>query len=101
MAYITDTVKSIEYGKEGKGSATQGSATEALAIRRAELEDKCKLIEQTAIETDAEIYQYIMQGVTTEYATYRYLRDALHMPCGKNMYYDRRRKFYYLLSKKI
>lgn len=101
LQYLTDTVKAIEYGKEGKGSTPQGSATEALAIHRAELEDKCKLIEQTAIEADAEIYQWIIQGVTTEYATYRYLRDALGMPCGKKMYYDRRRKFYYLMSNKI
>lgn len=101
LKYITDTVKAIEYGKEGKGSISQGSATEALAIRRAELEEKCKLIEQTAIEADAEIYQWIIQGVTREYATFRYLRDALGLPCGKNMYHDRKRKFYYLMSKKI
>lgn len=101
LAGITDTVRSIEYGKEGKGSPSQGSATERLAIRRAELEDRCKVIEQTAIEADSEIYQWILEGVTTDYATYRYLRDAKHIPCGKDMYYDRRRKFFWLLSRKI
>ena len=58
-------------------------------------------IEQTAIEADPELYPWILEGVTQDYATYRYLRDAKKMPCGKNMYYERRRRFYWLLSKKI
>lgn len=91
----------IEYGKEGQGSPPQGSATEQLAIKRVELEQKCKTIEQTAIDTDAELYQWILEGVTSDYATYRYLRDAKGMPCCKNIYYEQRRRFYWLLSKKI
>ena len=75
--------------------------TEHLAIKRMELEEKCKRIEQTAIEADAVIYPWILEGVTTDYATYRYLRDSKKIPCGKKMYYERRRKFYYLMSKKI
>ena len=82
-------------------SAPLGSATEQLAIKRTELEQKCKIIEQTAIETDAELYQWILEGVTSDYATYRYLRDAKGMPCCKNVYYEQRRRFYWLLSKKI
>ena len=101
LANMQDTVKAIQYGKEGKGSPSIGSATECLAIRRTELEEKCKTIEQTAIEADPELYQYILEGVTTDYATYRYLKDAKKIPCGKDMYYDRRRKFFYLLSKKV
>lgn len=101
LANITNTVKAIEYGKEGKGSAPLGSATEKLAIKRSELEEKCKAIEQAAIETDAELYQWILEGVTTDYATYRYLRDAKGMPCGDQKYYRTRRKFYWILDKKI
>lgn len=101
LVNMQDTVKAIKYGKEGKGSPSIGSATESLAIRRTELEEKCKTIEQTAIEADPELYQYILEGVTTDYATYRYLKDAKKIPCGKDMYYDRRRKFFYLLSKKV
>ena len=54
---MTDTVKAIQYGQEGKGSPSQASATECLAIKRAELQEKCERIEQTAIEADADIYQ--------------------------------------------
>lgn len=98
---MKDTVKSVEYGKEGKGSLSSGSATESLAIRRMELESKCEVIEQTAIEAGAELYPWILEGVTTQYATFHYLKNAKRMPCERTTYYDRRRKFYYLLSKKI
>ena len=67
---MTDTVKAIQYGQEGKGSPSQASATERLAIKRAELLEKCERIEQTAIEADADIYQWLLEGVTTDYATY-------------------------------
>lgn len=79
---MTDTVKAIQYGQEGKGSPSQASATERLAIKRAELLEKCERIEQTAIEADADIYQWLLEGVTTDYATYIYLRDAKGLPCG-------------------
>lgn len=98
---MTDTVKAIQYGQEGKGSPSQASATERLAIKRAELLEKCERIEQTAIEADADIYQWLLEGVTTDYATYIYLRDAKGLPCGDQKYYRARRKFYWLMSKKI
>lgn len=101
LKYLTDTRKSTEYGKEGKGSAPQGSETEKLAIHRIELEKKCELIEQTAIEADADIYQFVIEGVTTNYASFRYLHDAKGMPCGEQKYYRARRKFYYLMSRKL
>ncbi len=94
------TVKSIEITDVPKGGGN-GDATAKLAIRRAELEEKCKIIEQTAIEADPDIYQYIIKAVTNDCVTYQYLKKVLEMPCGKDMYYDRRRKFYWLLSRKI
>lgn len=100
LKYKTDTVKSIEV-TDMPTSRGSGNATASLAIRRAELQKKCELIEQTAIEADPDIHQYIIKGVTTDYATYKYLSQVLDMPCGKDMYYNRRRKFYWLLSNKI
>lgn len=100
LKYKKDTVRSTEV-TDMPTSHGNGDATANLAVRRAELQRKCELIEQTAIEADPDIYQYIIKGVTTEYATYRYLREIAGMPCGKNMYYDRRRKFFFLLSKKM
>lgn len=98
---MTDTVKGIANTEGARGSGGVGSATEQLAIRRVKLQEKCEIIEQTAIEADPELYPYIIEGVTTEYATYKYLKQVKDIPCGKDMYYDRRRRFYWLLSKKI
>lgn len=79
----------------------QTDPTSSIAIRRQQIADKCKLIEQTAIEADAALYPYILEAVTNEGVTYRYLKMIREIPCGKKMYYDRRRRFYWLLSKKI
>lgn len=96
---LTDTVRGVGYSEEIKGNSMK-SATEKLVIKRMELRRKCEMIERTAIEADSELYQYIIEGVTEEYVTYRYLKEAKKIPCCKDVYYDRRRKFYWLLSKK-
>ena len=100
LQYKTDSVASIEITDMPTQHKNE-STVEVLAIRRATLEDKCKLIEQTAIEADSEIYQYILKAVTNECITYNYLYTVMSIPCSKKMYYDRRRKFYYLLSQKL
>lgn len=56
-----------------------------------------ELVERTAIEADPYLYDYILKGVT-EGRSYTYLKAVLGMPCGKDMYYDRYRKFFWLLS---
>ena len=56
-----------------------------------------ELIEKIAIETDPYLYDYILLGVT-EGRSYTYLRTMLGMPCGRDMYYDRYRKFFWLLN---
>lgn len=101
LQYKRDAIKSIEYGDTIKGRGGTGSSTEQLAIRRVELQKKCELIEQAAIEADSDIYQYIIKAATNEYITYNYLLNVMNIPCSKNTYYDRRRKFYWILSKKI
>ena len=64
------------------------------------LEKNCELIEQTVIEADPDIYQYILKAVTEEDVTYRYLNMIMGIPCSHNTYYDRRRRFYWLLDKR-
>lgn len=100
LKYKTDNVNSIEI-TDMPSSHNKESSVEKLAIRRAQLEEKCKLIEQTAFEADNQLHQYILKAVTCEHISYNYLRMVMNIPCGKKMWYDRRRKFYYLLSQKI
>lgn len=101
LKLVKDTVKGMVNTDGIRRSGGIGSATEQLVIRRLKLLEKCELIEQTAIEADPELHQYIIEGVTAEYASYKYLREAKGIPCGKNVYYNRRRKFYWLLAQKI
>ncbi len=101
LKFKKDTVKGMENTDGIHGNGRVGSATEQLVIRRMKLREKCELIEQTAIEADPELYPYIIEGVTTEYASYKYLKQVKGIPCGKDMYYNRRRKFYWLLAQKI
>lgn len=60
--------------------------------------DRIKLIENAAIEADPCLYKYIIKGVT-EGRSYTYLKTVLGIPCGRDMYYDRYRKFFWLLNK--
>lgn len=100
LKYKIDTVQSAEVSDMPKADGNS-DATARLAERRVELQRKCELIEQTAYEADSQIYPYILKAVTNEGITYNYLKMVMNIPCGKKMYYDRRRKFYFLMSSKI
>lgn len=99
LEIFEDTVKGISYYEEIKGNSMK-SATEELAIRRAELREKCELVEQAALEADSGLYTYILEGVTEEYASFKYLKYRKNMPCGRNTYYERIRDFFCILSKR-
>lgn len=97
---IEDGLRSPSEGQTTAGSS-KSDITASLAIKRAELSAKCKLIEQTAEETDKMLKDYILAAATNEGYTYNYLSTVKGMPCGHNLYYKLRKKFYYLLSWKI
>ncbi len=81
-------------------STTPGEPTANAAERAAKLSADTELIEQTAIEADAGIYQYIILAVTEQGINYEILRACKQIPCSKRYYYTRRRYFFYLLAKK-
>jgi hypothetical protein len=74
-----------------------GDPTAKRAIMKAYYLDKIELIEKIARDADEYLYEYIIKAVT-ENLSYTYLKTRLEMPCGKDMYYDRYRKFFWLLS---
>lgn len=59
--------------------------------------ERIKLIEKIAAETDKQLSYYILKGVTEGFS-YTYLKSRLEMPCSRDMYYDRYRRFFWLLS---
>lgn len=72
-------------------SGAISDSTGNLATRRAELFAKCKMIEQSAILANAELYQEIIINVTGQ-----------QTESGKKTFefWTSRRKFFYLLDKK-
>lgn len=74
-----------------------GDPTASYVMMKIYYEDKIDLIERTAKEADDELYPYLLKAVT-EGLSYTYLRTKLNIPCGRDMYYDRYRRFFWLLS---
>ena len=77
-----------------------GNPTEIKAMRREQFSTKVETIRALAFQSAPEIGNWLLLAVTNEGATYNYLHNR-GMPCGKNYFYERRRKFYYLLSKHL
>jgi hypothetical protein len=59
---------------------------------------KIKLVENVAIQADPELCRYILLGVTEGFS-YTYLKTRMNIPCCKDTYYDRFRKFFWLLDR--
>ena len=74
-------------------------------MRSSVLRSNIDLIESTALIAGEDLAEFILYAVTNEGVTYKYLtcgRCKLgKIPCGRNEYYQRRRMFYYLLSKRM
>jgi hypothetical protein len=71
--------------------------TAKCAMARMHYADRMKMVEQAAIGADPELASYILKGVT-EGISYEYLKARLDIPCCKDTYYDRFRRFFWLLS---
>lgn len=72
-----------------------GNPVERTAIQNAMLQKDIELIEQTAIEADPEIYQWILKNVTDGIGY-----DYLDVPKCRSDFYSSRKYFFYLLSLK-
>lgn len=72
-----------------------GNPVERTAIHNAMLQTDIELIEQTAMEADADIYQWLIKNVT-EGIPYEWL----NVPRGRKQFYESRRYFFYLLAQK-
>jgi hypothetical protein len=77
----------------GSGASTP---TESKGMLAAKISTDCELIEQTAIEADAEIYSWLIKNVSEEGLTWEYLNP----PKGRRQFYESRRRFFYLLAYK-
>lgn len=92
-----NTMKSPNFSRVGNSGNASDPVGEAAA--RVEIfSRRMKMVEQTAIETDPELYSYILRCVT-EGCSYVALRTYLGIPCGRDYFYERYRKFFWLLDR--
>ena len=96
-----DTRGAIRYDKDKIQNGNDFDSTSETAIRMVEIEDKCALIDKCInMACGSEVLEkYLRLGVCYGFTFYQLEEEGI--PCGKNMYYDIRQKFYYELSKKI
>ena len=78
---------------------TQNDQTSDMAILLNEYMENIKLIDEVAEETEPELKFWLIKGITGGLPYYQ-LKTAYEIPCGKDMYYDRYRKFFWLLDKR-
>lgn len=60
--------------------------------------ERMQAVERAAMEADPYLASYILKAVT-EGLSFNYLKARLEIPCSRDMYYDRYRKFFWLLDK--
>lgn len=61
--------------------------------------ERMKAVEEAAIESDPYLASYILKAVT-EGLSFTYLQSILEIPCSRDTYYDRYRRFFWLLDSK-
>lgn len=72
--------------------------TADIAINRVRYDNWVKMVERAAYNADPQLHNYILLSVT-QGLKYETLKARLNIPCGRDMFYDRRRKFFWLLDK--
>ena len=87
-------ISAINYDDMPKGSSTS-NPTEQTAMKNLRLQKDIELIEQTAIEADAEIYQWLLKAITQKMRW-----EDMDIPMGRRRFYETRRYFFYLLAQK-
>ena len=84
------------------------SGTESLAIDRLELIVKCEMIEMSLVEAIKEtykgewdkIYPQMLKAIINDDINYIYLDEIMNIDCGRDTYWNIRRRFFFILSKK-
>lgn len=82
----------------GKKQKFQGRPVEKAGITLGELSEKLSKIDRVVRETDSELWPWLLRAVTDGMSFTR-LKTQYDLPCERDMFYDRYRKFFWLLDK--
>lgn len=100
-AYVScnDAIVFASNLEKSPSSNIPSDITAKYGMMKAHYGRRIKLIERCAMDADDFLYPYILKAVT-EGLAYTQLKTRYEIPCGRDMYYDRYRKFFWLLSEK-
>ena len=94
-----DTGKAITYDAERVQTSNNFDPVSEMAMRRTELKKKKAAIEDVAGRVAGWLDKWILLGVCYDLPYYQLKHRGI--PCGKDLYYKLRRKFYYEMAKRI
>jgi len=96
---LTDSNKGIAYDKDKVQSSSDYDSTSELAMKRLAMSVKIDLVRSMAKLVAGHQYRWLIQGCCYGKPYFVLKQDGI--PCGKNLYYSWRRRFYYELSQRI
>lgn len=97
---LKDAVKAINYDNTGGPSGRISDTTADNATKRMIIRGKMMKVEQCAFEAGGDLAEYILKSVIDENVTFEDMKAA-GMPCERRCFYEKRRKYYYLLNQII
>lgn len=98
LEHEQDTVGAISLDGMPKGNSV-GDSTGTLAIRRAMLSEKCRIVEESFAELNSDLWGYLLLGIC-QGKSFDKLKSEDEIPCERDTYYDLRRYFFVILDKK-
>lgn len=96
---LLDQNRAIEYDRDRVQTTNDYDATAEAAIKRAILSKKMEGVTQTAKDAAGDLWKWLILGVC--YDMPYYALQLKGIPCGKDVYYDRRRKFYFMMAARL
>ena len=91
--------KAINYSDmPGSPNKGQSNPTQDLAMRYTDIENKIRIVENTAKEVDSELWQALIAWICCD-RTLEYLQTIGNVCMSRAALYERRRYFFFLLDK--
>lgn len=83
--------------EERHGDLEFSDPTGELAIKRESLLHRIDLVNESAKISGGDIFEYLLKSVAYGYSFKTLQADGI--PCGKDYFYERYRKYFYILDK--
>lgn len=96
--YAADQVLQTREFTGASKSSYISDPTANYAIVKEQYSKHIKNVEKAAWETDEFLFSYILKGVT-EGLSYDVMNAKDNIPCSRDTYYDRYRRFFFILDK--